>query len=273
MEKRRLKAVCKVTVRISLKHNIFRAAAALCYFFTLSVFPTLICLYNMMGGLFPASNTIRAFLGGVIPEKALNTILEFLRYVASNTSNAMLAVALGLLVTSASAAFRTVDDMIGEMRGKRRFSGFWEVLFSIVISLMLLVGFYVSMVLIVTGKWFLDFLDRYVMFMNISDAWSWARFGLLFLLLFLMLSLLYRITAPKGGGVRVLPGAVLATAALVAVSVIFSAVISHSTRYPLVYGSLASLFTMMFWLYICGIVLFLGSALNVALERQDREIM
>ena len=273
MDKRKFKEICEAMVRISLENNVLRASAALCYFLTLSVFPTLICLYNMMGGLFPASNTIWVFLEGVIPENALNTILDFLRYVASNTSDAMLVVALSLLVSSASAAFRTVDNMIGEMRGQRRYSGFWGVLFSLVFSLLLLVGFYLSMLLIVTGKWFLDFLDSFLMFINISDFWAWARFALLFLLLFLLLLLVYRITAPRGKGFRVLPGAAIATASLVTVSAIFSAVISNSTRYPLVYGSLGSLFIMMFWLYICGIILFLGSALNVALERLDRKIM
>lgn len=273
MDKRKFKEICGAIVRISLEYNVFRASAALCYFLTLSVFPTLICLYNMMGSLFPASNTIWGFLEGVIPENALNTILDFLRYVAANTSDAMLVLALSLLLSSASAAFRTVDNMIGEMRGKRRYSGFWGILFSLVFSLMLLVGFYLSMLLIVTGKGFLDFLDRYVMFMNFSDIWAWARFTLLFLLLFLLLLLVYRITAPKGKGFRALPGAAIATAALVTVSAVFSAVISNNTRYPLVYGSLGSLFIMMFWLYICGIVLFLGSALNVVLERLDHKIM
>ena len=54
---------------------------------------------------------------------------------------------------------------------------------------------------------------------------------------------------------------------MLVVSMASSAVISTSVRYPLVYGSLASVIVLLFWLYVCGAVLFLGSAVNVALYR------
>lgn len=248
-------------------NHIPRAAAGLCYFLTLSIFPMLICLYNMLGGMFPATEEIRSFLDGLLPAETTDIILDFLRYVSENTSTTMLVVALTVLVTSSSAAFRTMDNVMGEMRGEMRFTGFFEVLFSLVFSLVFLAAIYFAAILIVTGKWFLDFVDRHIMFMNISDSWSWARFVLLGLLLFVILSGLYRITAPREKPARLLPGAVLGSLALVAVSIGFSMIIGQSTRYPLVYGSLASLIILMFWLYTCGIILFLGNALNISLER------
>ena len=103
--------------------------------------------------------------------------------------------------------------------------------------------------------------------MNISDSWQWARFLLLGLLLFALLSMVYRVTAPRRPAVRLLPGALLATAALLALSIGFSAMIGASARYPLLYGSLASVIVLMLWLYTAGNILFLGAALNVALEQ------
>ena len=55
------------------------------------------------------------------------------------------------------------------------------------------------------------------------------------------------------------------------VSVAFSAIIGASARYPLVYGSLASIIVLMLWLYTCCLILFGGAALNVALRDQKRE--
>ena len=262
-----LKSVFKSMADIYWEQHVPRAAAGLSYFLTWSVFPLLICLYNMLGGLFPATEEIRSFLTGLLPENTTEIILDFLRYVSENTSTTMLIVALTVLVTSSSAAFRTMDNVFSEMRGRARFSGFFEVLFSIAFSVVFLAALYFAAILILTGKWFLDFVDRHIMFMNISDSWSWARFVLLGLLLFVILSGLYRITAPKGASVRLLPGAVLGALALVAVSVFFSAIIGQSARYPLVYGSLASVIVMMFWLYTCGIILLMGNALNISLER------
>ena len=54
---------------------------------------------------------------------------------------------------------------------------------------------------------------------------------------------------------------------------IFSAFIAVSTRYPLVYGSLASIILLMFWLFLCCQIIYTGAALNDAIfqERQMRE--
>ena len=48
---------------------------------------------------------------------------------------------------------------------------------------------------------------------------------------------------------------------------VFSVYIGISVNYPLVYGSLASIIIMMIWLYVCGIVVFVGNAVNIALEK------
>ena len=53
--------------------------------------------------------------------------------------------------------------------------------------------------------------------------------------------------------------ALLSAAALVACSVLFSWFIGMSSRYSLVYGSLASLVILLVWLYFCGNILLLGA--------------
>ena len=272
----KVKTIGRAMFGIFLDNNIPRAAAGLSYFLTLSVFPIMICLYAMLGHLAPPTEEIKLFLDGLLPESTANTILEFLRYVSANRSDAMLFGALIVLATCASAAFRCVDNVTGEMRGVSRYSGFLEIVFSVGYSLLFLAALYLAAVFILTGKWFLELIDRQLMFMNISDNWGWARFPLLGLLLFTMLSGLYRVTAPRPSGrrkrpVRLLPGAVLASAALLIVSMVFAGVIGVSARYPLVYGSIASLALMMLWLYVCGIIVFMGNALNIVLERLDAD--
>lgn len=243
------------------------AAAGLTYFLTLTFFPLLICLQAMLGSLFPTAEELRDTLTLMLPKAAVTSILDYLRYVAANQSNALAVMALTMVASASSAAFRTVSRCIGDMRGRRRYSGLASLVFSFCFSLFFLTAIYFALILIATGKWFLDFVDRHIYFMNISDNWRWGRFFLLFLLLFALLSLVYRITAPRRCEVRILPGAVLATAALLAVSILFSAMIDASARYPMLYGSLASVIVLMLWLYAAGNILFLGAALNVALER------
>ena len=58
----------------------------------------------------------------------------------------------------------------------------------------------------------------------------------------------------------------LAAIALAAASMLFSFFMSRSTRYSLIYGSLASVIILLVWLYLCGNILILGSAFNYVLD-------
>ena len=63
----------------------------------------------------------------------------------------------------------------------------------------------------------------------------------------------------------------LASLAMVACSVLFSWFIGLSSRYTLVYGSLASLIILLVWLYFCGNILLLGAIFGqVAARRGER---
>ena len=65
---------------------------------------------------------------------------------------------------------------------------------------------------------------------------------------------------------RTWPGALLSTAAMVVVSIVFSVFISASVKYPLVYGSLASVILLMLWLYTVCTVILCGAAFNIVIR-------
>lgn len=252
-----------------LDFHVSRASAGLSYFLMLTVFPLLICLYTMLGELFPAEEEINELLYGILPESAVETLTDYLGYVSSNSSMRMTFVALAAMATSSAAGFRIVDKLMMEMRGTRRRQRVFAFLFSFVFSLVFLSALYLAALLMVTGEWFIRFVDEYIDFINISASWSWLRFVMLFLLLFVMIMGVYRITAPKDTRVILVPGALFGSVTLLGVSIVFSWFIGASARYPLVYGSLASVMIMLFWLYVCGNVLFLGNIMNIALEDME----
>ena len=67
------------------------------------------------------------------------------------------------------------------------------------------------------------------------------------------------------------PGALAASAALAAASMIFSLLMGNSARYSLIYGSLASVILLLVWLYLCGNILIMGNAVNYVLFTHRRE--
>ena len=252
-------------IRIYVDKQVFRSAAALSYFLMLSIFPFFICLYEMLGSMFPTAQDIRDFTSGLLPPDTVETLVDYLGYVTANRSSMMLVMALIAMATASSASFRVINSVCREMRGNSRFKGGYALIFSFFYSILFLAAVYFAAILMITGGWFVNLIETHFRFIHISDSWRWTRFLLLFLILFLLLTGTYSLTAPGGGG-RVFAGAIAGSVTLVGVSILFSHFISLSVRYPLVYGSLASVMILMLWLYVIGNIIIAGNIVNVVLD-------
>lgn len=260
-------------ISINKRVHISRAAAGLSYFLMLAIFPLLLCVYTMLVNFMPDMGIIRDVFTAMLPADSVSELIDsYLIYISDNdVTTGLIATAIVTMATTTAGVVRTLNNVMGEMRGSRRFTGLASFLLSFVFALVFLLAVYVAVIMVVTGSWFISFVDRHISFLDISSSWNWLRFILLFLLLFVVITAVYRFTAPKYGRSILLPGAVSASVAMLGVSILFSYFIGMSSKYPVVYGSLASVMIMMLWLYVCGIVIFGGNMLNVALEMHERE--
>lgn len=249
-----------------IDYHVSRASAGLSYFLTLTVFPLLICLYAMLGSLFPTAEEFEGLLRGILPGETVNTLMDYLGYVSSNSSVKMISIALVAMASSSAAGFRIIDKLLFELRGLKRKKRLSAFVFSFVFSMVFLASLYLAALLMATGGWFIGFVDRYLDIINISHSWEWFRFVVLFLLLFVLILGVYKISAPRDRELILVPGAFWAAVTMVGISILFSWFIGLSVKYPLVYGSLASVMILLFWFYICGNILFLGTILNISLE-------
>lgn len=267
MGERRLVFYIRELVGIFLRHRVSRSGAALSYYLTFSLFPTLICIYALLSRFMPAPQDVVFYLQDLLPANTVETLIQYLEYVGDHTSVTMITAAIILMVTSSSAVFRGLHSAIAEIQGKARFHGLLFMLGSLLFGLLFLVAIYFGGIVLVTGRWFLQLVDRNLPHISIGEAWNWVRFLLLFAVLLLILYNLYRLMAPKDSDETVLPGALLAAAVLVAVSILMSFFIGMFSRYPLVYGSLASIVILMLWLDVCSIIIIMGAAWNVVHRR------
>ncbi|MEG0876119.1 MAG: YihY/virulence factor BrkB family protein [Oscillospiraceae bacterium] len=258
----------KDILEIYFSNHVSRSAAELSYFITLSIFPTLICIYSMLGSLLPNISLTLSQLEGFIPAETLETITDYLGYVAAHNNSTMLTAGIIGMATTSAAAFRSIHNIMGDIQGVSRFRGIFALAFSFIFSLFLMAAIYFGVIVMITGNWLLTRLAS--IFPKVAHLffWPWLRFPLLLLIFALVLYGLYRITAPKQTGQVFFPGAIIGAVVFVGVSILFSWFISISTRYPLVYGSLASIIIFMLWMYICGTILIMGNAVNVVIRRR-----
>jgi len=202
----------------------------------------------------------------VLPHETQTLVSEFLTYVSGNTSEVMFFAALLVMITSASAAFRAMAAIVGEIHGAKRFGIVRSTIVSVIFSVAFLLVLYLCILLMLTGKHFLLWLDALLPHVSIVWSWTWLRFLILFAILLMMILILYRLTTPRRPQHRVLPGAVFSAVAIVCMSILLSWLIGRSTKYSLVYGSLASVVILLFWFQAFGLLLILGVVLNHALE-------
>lgn len=242
--------------------QIPRSAAALSYYLVLSLFPLVICLYVLLGSNYEKMKQILETADSILNPELTRNIKSFLLYVANSQNPALLTAGLVLLLSSASAAIRVMQQGIGEIEGGKRHEGLHGWLFSWLYSLAFLGVLYLGAMGILGGEVVLSFLERFLPQLHISRFWTSLRIPLLGGLMFLGIWGLYELSRQRGKRGSTAPGAVFAALGMVVTSWLFSHFIAVSSRYSLVYGSLASQILLMIWLFFCGQFIYLGAAVN-----------
>lgn len=247
--------------------RVSRSAAELAYFLILSFFPILICVNAFVGMLHLDVNMVLDAASNVVPRESLSVLADYIDYITaigSGQSNGMLIAGLTMTLFSASAAFRALMNIMDDIYERKSYNGLGQLIASVVFSILFLVTIYLSMVVLLTGSWFFHLVvGRFAWVSHLLGNWQWMRFLILFCLVMVFVLLVYRMVAPRGAPhPPILSGGILASVALVAASMLFSWFIGMSSRYALVYGSLASVIILLIWLYLCGNILILGNVIN-----------
>jgi len=264
--------------------GVSRAAASLAYFLILTLFPLLVCVNFFIGLLELDPEAVFSALDPLLPRESLSIILEYLTYVSGipqSQSTPLLLASLFTILLSASAGLRTLLKTMDELYQVRHVSSLRRVVVSVALSILFLLTIYLSIVVIFTGDWFFQLLEarlpsplaELIPLRLLSQLWGWLRYLLLFFCVLLLVLAVYRMGTPPPlrREKKVLRlTALLSAGALVACSVLFSWFIGMSSRYSLVYGSLASLIILLVWLYFCGNILLVGAvAGRVWFRRRD----
>ncbi len=257
---------------VYFSRRVSRSAAELAYFLILSFFPILICVNAFVGLLHIDVNALVDAASGIIPRESLSILTDYITYLSQpgSQSNAMLAAGITMTLFSASAAFRALMNIMADIYRRRTYTGVVQIAASVLNSILFLITIYLSLGVLLTGSWFFRLVEQHFPWIaQLVGSWQSLRFLILFCLVFLFILLAYRMSAPRGRPrPPILTGGFLASVALVCASMLFSWFIGMSSRYSLVYGSLASVIILLVWLYLCGNILILGNVFNYVWYRR-----
>lgn len=246
-------------------HNVFGAAAELAYFFMLALFPMLIFLTSLVSSFSGARQSILGALSRVMPGDAMGIVRAALDDAISNRSGGLISIGILGTIWAASAGVSALNSTLNTVFDVKETRPYWRVK-GIAIALTLALS-----VLVVIGILLVMFGDRF-------GTWVAGRLhlggfltvGLAVLdyvvgfgLLLAGLEVAYYFGPNKKRRWRwVTPGAFVAVAAVLIVSIMFSIYLRFAPSYSATYGSLGAFVVLMIWLYLMSLVIMLGAEID-----------
>lgn len=256
--------------------NLFMGAAALGYYLTLAIFPALILLMTIIPYL-PVANIdqeIMSVLETVLPADAYSMVSGVVQEVTSQRRGGLLSFGvLGTLWAASTGMYAIMQQLnvtydVKEARSYIR-SRLVALGLSVMFGLLVIGAFWLIVVGGVIEDWIGERRGIPEFVLSIFAVFRWVVIVLALLLGF---ALIYKFAPNVEQKFRfITPGSVLGVALLVIASLGFAIYVTNFADYSATYGSIGAVIILMFWLYIAGLVILLGSEINALIEHYSPE--
>jgi membrane protein len=255
-------------------------AAALTYYAILSLFPALLVIVSLLALFGEYPDTYRSIvdtLRDAAPGTAVDAIDSALRDSLRDRSDAgvLLVVGLALSLYSASgamgAAMRALEAINRTKRGRSFLPNLGvRIGLTALLALLVLTAF---LAVVVAGPIFGQIADAAGFPGLVKGLVGYLRWPIGAAALLTAFAIVYALAprrTPRRGdrSLRsVLPGAAVGTSLWFAVSLLFTAYVSHFGSYDKTYGTLGALISLLIWLWLGNLAFLLGALFNAETER------
>ena len=234
-------------------------AAQIAYFFFMSSVPMLIVLTQMLGIFDISMDFIRDWLDTHLSSE-MGAFLSSLFSASSTAISDVFFILLALWSASSLAFSLSRLTTYTLSYGRYRFNFFTERVKAIPIALMSIIVVAASLIIYVYGNTFAENLFHSKFLVELISELRTPVLGLLFFVVILAnYYLLPRIRVPVAA---VLPGAVVATVGIMAVTWLYSLYTERAANYNILYGAFSNFIAMMLWFYLISWVLCIGMMFN-----------
>jgi membrane protein len=255
-------------------------AAAMTYYSILSLFPALLVVVSLLAllGTYPDTyQSIVNTLRDAAPGAAVDAIDSALRNSLAKRGDAgvLLVVGLALALYSASgsigAAMRSLEAINRAKHGRRFLPNLGVRLgLTAVLALLVLIAF---LAVVVAGPLFGSIAEAAGLSGFVVDLIGYMRWPIGAAALMTAFAVVYalaprRTPHPGDRSLRsVLPGAAIGTALWFAVSLLFTAYVSHFGSFDKTHGTLGALISLLIWLWLGNLAFLLGALFNAETQR------
>jgi membrane protein len=259
-----------------VRNHTLQMAAALAYYFVLSLFPALIFLsavvaYLPVPDLF---NQALAVLARFLPSDAMGLVQRVLADVISPNKGTFLS--LGILGTlwAASSGFAAMIEALNIAYDVRDDRPFWKtrplaVGLAFLTEALLLVALSVMVVGPRFGQWLAGKVHLSGFFVLL---WPFIHWTIAIGFTILAVEALYFLAPNVKQRLRAtLPGALVAVGCWITLSYLLGLYFRHFGNFNKTYGTLGAAIALMIWLYWTGFAMLVGAELNQELAKISKE--
>jgi len=258
------------------RNHTLQMAAALSYYFVLSLFPSLIFLSAVVAYL-PVPNLFEqalSMMSRFLPPDSMGLVRRVLADVI--TPNRGTFLSFGILGTAwaASGGFAAAIEALNIAYDVKDDRPFWKTR-PLAIALALITGFLLLLALsvMIVGPRFREWLAARVHLSHLFVLlWPYIHWTIAIGFTVLAVEALYFL-APnvKQRFLATLPGAILAVGCWLGLSYLLGMYFRHFAHFNKTYGTLGAAIALMTWLYWTGFAMLLGAELNAELAKISKE--
>jgi membrane protein len=259
-----------------LRHHTLQVAAALSYFFILSVFPGLIFLSAILG-LLPLGdlfNHVLGFMGRLLPSDTMRIVKSVLHEVLGSHRGTWLSFGMLGIIWTASSGFAALIEALDIAYDAEDNRPYWKVrLLSILLAAISGGLLLVALGVMIVGPRFGDWLAAHLGLSTVFAAiWPTLRWTIAISFTVLAVEFIYFL-APnvKQRFGATLPGAVFSVIVWNGLSYLLGIYFAHFANLNHVYGTLAGFIAFMTWLYWTSFALLVGAELNAELAKVSKK--
>lgn len=259
-----------------LGNHTLQMAAALSYYFVLSLFPALIFLSAVVAYL-PVPNLFEQALGMMarfLPTDSMGLVRRVLADVITPNRGAFLSFGILGTLWTASGGFSAAIEALNIAYDVQDDRPFWKtrplaILLALITGFLLLLALSVMIVGPRFGQWLAIRVHLSSVFVFL---WPYIHWSIAIGFTVLAVEALYFLAPDvKQRFLATLPGAVLAVSCWLALSYLLGMYFRHFANFNKTYGTLGAAIALMTWLYWTGFAMLLGAELNAELAKISKE--
>jgi membrane protein len=248
--------------------DILDRSAALSYYLVFALFPALLFLTALVGLLpWRLMDLLIAQLDRALPTDVVHrTFVE----ITSGARGGLLSIGIAGSFWAASSGMVALMNALNAVHGIVEGRPWWR---QRLVALALTLGFALftlgALVLLICGEWLRDAVIRGYGLEGATAAWSVFQWVATISFAALAVRLVYQLAPAKRPRWRLLsPGAVFAVVSWLGMSLALRVYVARLGNYSLTYGSIAGVILTLLWLYLTGLALLVGAAIDAVLRTE-----